>query len=256
MQLGISEFKNTSIVNYNSILFSPKSLVTKTHFEGLKQFNEISKKSVLSLESQHYLEQFKKQYDFQKLKPVQWRVKRCSDYIGATVGLMLAAPIMFLSAIAIKLESKGPVIFKQKRLGQDGKPFTFYKFRGMYDSAPKTLFKIDPNNDKNITRVGKVLRKYSLDELPQLINMLKGDMSLIGPRPDCSSEAMIKLDPNSVRRLAVRPGARLNYKNIIKDENLQKKIATEKEYLENWSLLSDFMAMCQILKVMVTGRNY
>ena len=111
-------------------------------------------------------------------------VKRVLDLILALLALILLAPLMLAAALAVKLSSKGPVIFKQKRLGRDGREFDFYKFRSMVVNAEQTGSGVySGKDDPRVTKVGRILRASSIDELPQLINILKGDMALIGPRP-------------------------------------------------------------------------
>ena len=110
-------------------------------------------------------------------------IKRITDIIGALLALIIFSPIMLIIAILIKLDSKGPAIFVQDRIGKDGKAFRFYKFRTMRTDTDPYGFSPKEFDDPRITRLGKFLRKYSLDELPQLFNVLKGDMSLVGPRP-------------------------------------------------------------------------
>lgn len=216
--------------------------------------SDVIKGSILSREQQKKLVEFNQRYDLKNKRPIQWAVKRATDYLGASVALMIAAPLFLLISAAIKLDSKGPLLFNQKRIGKDGKLFKMYKFRGMQDSAPKDFFEIDEKTKCHITRVGKFIRKYSLDELPQLFNILQGKMSLIGPRPNLDFEKMEKIDPDSVRRFSVSPGARLGYKSL-KNEDLQDYIDVEKKYLENWTLASDFDAFTRILRKMVRGQN-
>ncbi len=111
-------------------------------------------------------------------------VKRVLDLILALLALILLSPLMLAAALAVKLSSKGPVIFKQKRLGRDGREFDFYKFRSMVVNAEQTGSGVySGKDDPRVTKVGRILRASSIDELPQLINILKGDMALIGPRP-------------------------------------------------------------------------
>jgi len=110
--------------------------------------------------------------------------KRIFDIAATLASLILFFPVMLAISLAIVIESKGEIIFKQNRVGRDGKLFTIYKFRTMYKSAPSYAYKPENGHDSRITRVGRLLRKTSLDELPQLINVLKGDMSLVGPRPE------------------------------------------------------------------------
>lgn len=129
--------------------------------------------------------------------------KRIMDIVVASVALVLLAPVMLLIALAVKLDSPGPVLFRQIRIGRGGKPFWFIKFRSMVKNAEKIkqqivtqnevkdgpVFKI--RNDPRVTRVGRILRRYSLDELPQLLHVLQGHMSLVGPRPHCRRRSRI-----------------------------------------------------------------
>jgi lipopolysaccharide/colanic/teichoic acid biosynthesis glycosyltransferase len=114
-------------------------------------------------------------------------IKRFTDIVISVISLIFTLPIFILSAIAIKLESKGPVFFIQKRAGLNGKAFDMLKFRGMIDNALKYGPELTQQNDPRITKVGRFLRRTSIDELPQLINVLKGEMSIIGPRPEILS---------------------------------------------------------------------
>lgn len=142
--------------------------------------------------------------------------KRLLDIIGALAALAIAAPIMIGTAIAIKLDSPGPVFFTHYRLGRHGRPFRFCKFRSMTASAPDVrdslnelneatgpVFKI--RRDPRITRVGRIIRRYSIDELPQLFHVLGGTMSLVGPRPPIPAEVE-RYEPWQTERLAVKPG--------------------------------------------------
>jgi exopolysaccharide biosynthesis polyprenyl glycosylphosphotransferase len=142
--------------------------------------------------------------------------KRLIDMTVSSLALLVLLPVMFIIALLVRLESPGPIIFRQIRIGRYGKPFIFYKFRSMRENAQElrpliehmnekdgTVFKI--KHDPRITKTGRVLRKYSLDELPQLFNVLKGDMSLVGPRPLAASDVCM-LDMPYYRRLAVPPG--------------------------------------------------
>lgn len=114
-------------------------------------------------------------------------LKRITDIVISILTLILTSPILIISAIAIKIDSKGPVFFLHERTGLNGKPFKMIKFRGMIDNALKYGPGITQVNDPRITRVGKFLRRTSIDELPQIINVLKGEMSIIGPRPEITS---------------------------------------------------------------------
>lgn len=139
-----------------------------------------------------YQERFKKNI-------VYYMIKRLMDVVGSIIGIILLMPIMIITAIAIKYESKGPIMFSQERVGINGKVFKMYKFRSMVTDAEALLYKLKNKNemsgpmfkiadDPRITKVGKMIRRTSIDELPQLFNILKGDMSLVGPRPNLSRE--------------------------------------------------------------------
>ena len=142
--------------------------------------------------------------------------KRSLDIMASLVGLIILSPVVLVVAILIKLESKGPIIFSQKRIGLNGKEFKMYKFRSMVQNAEELkeklqkqnemsgpMFKI--KNDPRVTKVGRFIRKTSIDELPQLINVLKGDMSLVGPRPSLPKEVE-NFEGWMLRRLDVKPG--------------------------------------------------
>ena len=131
--------------------------------------------------------------------------KRSLDICSALLVMLVLSPVLFVVAVAIKLTSRGPVIFKQKRVGKNGRPFMFYKFRTMkidvdpFGPSPKS------DSDPRLTKVGKFLREYSLDELPQLFNVLKGDMSIVGPRPLYMAQ-MAEWNERQKKRLLVKPG--------------------------------------------------
>ena len=143
-------------------------------------------------------------------------LKRLIDVIGALFGLILLSPILIVIGILIKLESKGPIIFSQKRVGLNGKEFKMYKLRSMVVNAEEIKEKLKEKNemsgpmfkikdDPRITKVGKFIRKTSIDEVPQLINVLKGDMSLVGPRPSLPNEVK-EFEDWMLKRLEVKPG--------------------------------------------------
>jgi lipopolysaccharide/colanic/teichoic acid biosynthesis glycosyltransferase len=131
--------------------------------------------------------------------------KRIFDYVGAGFGLVLCAPLFLLIALAIKLTSRGPVFFRQERAGHHGSTFLIYKFRSMSADAPRRGASVTAGDDDRITPVGSFLRRHKLDELPQLINVCKGEMSLVGPRPEVKE--FVDLFPEEYAKiLAVRPG--------------------------------------------------
>ncbi|HHD2753001.1 TPA: sugar transferase [Clostridium perfringens] len=143
-------------------------------------------------------------------------IKRLIDILASSLGLVVLSPILLLIAILIKLDSKGPVFFSQERIGFRGKPFNMYKFRSMVVNAEEIKEKLNEHNemsgpmfkmknDPRITKIGKFIRKTSIDELPQLINVLKGEMTLVGPRPSLPKE-VAQFEPWMMERLTVKPG--------------------------------------------------
>ncbi len=195
-------------------------------------------------------------------------VKRASDLVLASVGLVLGLPLLALIAIGIKIESRGPVIFRQLRVGLGGRQFMMWKFRSMLHEAEARqdevahlnaygngrLFKLE--GDPRVTRVGRLLRRFSLDELPQLLNILSGDMSLVGPRPPLPSEVR-EYEPRHLVRLSVVPGLtgpwQVNGRNLITD--FEEVVRLEREYIERWSLRSDMEIVVRTVAVVLSGRG-
>ncbi len=168
-------------------------------------------------------------------------IKRCIDIAGSLFGIILTSPIMLLSAILVKCSSPGPIIFKQERVGLHNKPFYMYKFRSMEIQNVKDEKKAwTVKNDPRVTKIGKILRKTSLDELPQLFNILKGDMSLVGPRPErpLFVEKFREEIPRYMVKHQVRPGltgwAQVN--GLRGDTSIRKRIEYDIYYIENWTL--------------------
>lgn len=187
-------------------------------------------------------------------------VKRVFDVVTSSIALVLLSPVFAFIAIAIKLDSQGPAIFKQPRLGKDGKEFVLYKFRSMKADNDESIhrdyvtklilgealdnlkgesgsFKIE--RDPRVTRIGNLLRKTSLDELPQLLNVVKGEMSLVGPRPPLKYEVE-NYAPNHVRRLGVMPGItgywQVNGRN---EKTFEEMVELDLFYIDNWSFWLD-----------------
>lgn len=191
--------------------------------------------------------------------------KRLVDLLISTVGLILTSWIMLLATIAIKVEDHGPAIYEQKRVGLYGKPFTIYKFRSMYVDADKrdvalaaesgkehgVLFKL--KDDPRITRVGRFIRKTSIDELPQLWNVFKGDMSIVGPRPQQKYE-VDQYGTLYATRLLVKPGI-TGLWQVSGRSNLgpEESEYLDVSYVENWSLTGDFVIMVKTVKTIFTG---
>jgi exopolysaccharide biosynthesis polyprenyl glycosylphosphotransferase len=193
-------------------------------------------------------------------------VKGFVDRFTATVGLTLALPLLIVIAIAIKLDSKGPVIFRQVRVGRGGHEFGVYKFRTMVVNADEMLAKLAAANehdgllfkmrkDPRVTRVGRILRKYSLDELPQLINVLVGHMSLVGPRPPLPSE-VARYDGDIARRLLVKPGITgLWQVSGRSDLSWEDGLRLDLYYVENWSLAADLVIMWKTVGAVMASRG-
>ena len=160
--------------------------------------------------------------------------KRALDLSLTIPGLIILSPIMAMVAIAIKIDSKGPVFFRQERIGQYGRPFKIIKFRTMVEDAEKLGPKITTSKDQRITRVGRILRKYKIDELPQIINVILGDMSLVGPRPEV--QEYIEYYPEEAKKkiLSVPPGITdiASIKYINENEILSKSPDPKREYIK------------------------
>ena len=175
------------------------------------------------------------------------KIKRLLDIMFSFIGIVVASPVLAIVALAVKLDSKGPVIFKQERLGKDGKVFLIYKFRSMCVGAEKMgSGQYSFKGDSRITRVGKIIRATSLDELPQFFNIIKGDMSFIGPRPTLTYHPwkLAEYTDFQRRRFEVRPGITgLAQVNGRKKIDWVDRIKYDVEYVDNMSLALD----CKIL---------
>ena len=194
--------------------------------------------------------------------------KRLADILVSLLALIVTLPVSFITAITIKLEDGGPVIYSSKRIGQGGKEFCIYKFRSMKlnaDDLEKTLtseereryfreFKLD--NDQRITKTGKFIRKHSIDELPQFINILKGDMALIGPRPLVKKEIEVNYPKDSELLLSVKPGLTGYWqafgRNRVMYENGQRQ-KMELYYIEHSCWNMDIRILWQTIKVVLSG---
>ncbi len=197
--------------------------------------------------------------------------KRTIDLVGAAACLFLLAPLMLGIAALIRLESRGAIFFRQRRLGLDGRAFWVLKFRTMVpdaerrvgelealnESAGGVLFKI--RRDPRVTRLGRLLRRTSLDELPQFLNVLRGEMSLVGPRPlqlrDC--ERLKAVDPRGfATRLSVPPGLTGAWQvGGRSEEDGQGMMRLDLDYVERWSLGMDLLILCRTLPAVIAGRG-
>jgi exopolysaccharide biosynthesis polyprenyl glycosylphosphotransferase len=195
-------------------------------------------------------------------------LKRATDVTLTVAGLIVCAPLMALIALAIKIDTRGPVFFRQRRVGLGGRDFMMWKFRSMTHEAEHQrgqiahlnpyadgrLFKL--RDDPRITRVGRLLRRFSLDELPQLLNVLAGEMSLVGPRPPIPLEVG-KYEPRHFVRLSVVPGLtgpwQVGGRNLITD--FEEVVRLEREYIDDWSLRLDLRIMAKTVGVVLSGRG-
>lgn len=193
-------------------------------------------------------------------------IKKVMDIVGSLVGIMLALPLFIGISIAIKIESRGPVFFSQERVGKNGRVFKMYKFRSMIVDAEKLLDKLAEKNemsgpmfkmkeDPRVTKVGKFIRKTSLDELPQLFNVLKGDMSLVGPRPNLPSE-VAKFNYMQRNKLLVKPGITCYWQVMGRNSiGFEEWIELDLKYIRERSLLLDLKLILKTFSVLAGDKN-
>jgi lipopolysaccharide/colanic/teichoic acid biosynthesis glycosyltransferase len=185
-------------------------------------------------------------------------LKRVADVVGALGGLAVLSPILLSVAILVKLTSPGPILFRQNRVGTDEKVFSFYKFRSMYEDAGRRQEELEQQNeadgvvfkmrdDPRVTPVGRFLRRWSIDELPQLVNVLKGQMSLVGPRPLPVRDFQLMEEVHK-RRLGAVPGM-TGYWQISgrSDLSFEEMVRLDLYYIENWSLSFDLKIILRTL---------
>ncbi len=206
-------------------------------------------------------------YKERRHHPAEFAMKRFVDFILSFLLLAVTAPVFAVIAVLIKIDSKGPVFYVQKRVGFKGKKFSFYKFRSMAAGADKMRVELSEKNevkdgvifkireDPRVTRVGKVLRRYSLDELPQLINVLRGDMSLVGPRPPLADEVE-KYSPAHMQRLSIRPGMTgLSQIRGRSELTFQRWVKWDLWYINNWSIGLDLQIILRTIPAVLRGEG-
>jgi undecaprenyl phosphate N,N'-diacetylbacillosamine 1-phosphate transferase len=184
----------------------------------------------------------------------QLAIKRALDITAAFFGLVIMSPVFALIALCVSLNSPGDILFKLRVAGRDGKAFDQWKFRTMVQNARETAHRYETSaTDPRITREGRFLRRWSIDELPQLWNVLRGEMSLIGPRPTFLEIAQ-RYSPQQARRLQMRPGltglAQLQGRNLIPWE---QRITLDISYIENFSLWLDAKILCRTIPLLLRG---
>jgi sugar transferase (PEP-CTERM system associated) len=188
-------------------------------------------------------------------------IKRMFDLVFALFGLIITAPIMLLTALAIRIESPGPILYLQDRVGMDGKDFKVIKFRSMRQDAEKDGPKWASPDDPRMTRVGRIIRKLRIDELPQFINVIKNDMSFVGPRPERRYfvDQLEKAIPFYALRMHAKPGitgwAQINYPYGDTVEDAKEKLKYELYYMKHRSMWLDLVIIFQTIKVAVKGRG-
>ncbi len=200
-------------------------------------------------------------------KQFQWRIKRIIDIVLSATGLLILSPLLLMVMLLIKLDTPGPCFIRQRRVGYLGQEFTMFKFRSMVQNADQILKQIASQNETNelmfkmkrdprVTRVGYWIRKYSIDELPQLWNVLKGDMSLVGPRPPLPDEVR-KYRKHFLVRLGTVPGLtclwQISGRSDIKD--FRQVVQLDESYIRQWSLWLDFQILFRTLPVVITARG-
>lgn len=198
---------------------------------------------------------------------LSWFVKRAIDCIGAIVGMLLISPLLLTVMVLIKLDSKGPIFYKQERVGYQGKKFYMYKFRSMRPNADAEVEKLRAQNEDNavmfkmkddprITNIGKFIRRYSIDELPQLINVVTGDMSLVGPRPPIPRE-LSEYEPWHFVRFLTVPGMTGHWQ-VSGRSNIQDfddVVRLDYEYINQWNLLFDIRILFKTIPVVLFAKG-
>ena len=187
-------------------------------------------------------------------KPFYFAGKRLFDEAVALVVFVVTLPVWAVIAMAIRLESPGPVLFVQERVGRHGRLFRLFKFRTMYAHAPKYAVTPRSGHDPRVTPIGRFLRRTSLDELPQLLNILKGEMSIVGPRPEMPF-MLKRYTPLHRQRLMVLPGLTGLWQAVARHTPLEQSIRYDLYYLKNRSLLFDLMIIGRTVLGVMGGRG-
>lgn len=217
----------------------------------------------LAIEVQRFILLWRYQYHVPPFT-LWWRLvlKRVVDFIAAFVGIVLTAPVMALVALAIRFDSKGPILYSQDRVGRFGEPFKMYKFRSMcVDAEASGPVWAAREDDPRMTRIGAFLRRTHLDELPQLFNILKGEMSLVGPRPERPHfvDSLSREIPRYDERLFIKPGmtglAQVHYRYDQSIADVKRKLRFDLLYVKRMCLMLDARILAWTLLVVVTGRG-
>ena len=188
-------------------------------------------------------------------------IKTIFDYTVTLLSLALLIPVIIILSISIKLAGKGPVIYSQKRIGRNGKPFNIYKFRSMHFGNVEGIVLISDRNDKRITSLGRFMRKYKIDEIPNLFNVLKGEMSIVGPRPEQQFyiDQIVQREPRYIQLSQIKPGitswGQVKYGYASDVEGMIKRMEYDLFYLENRSLFFDLKIAFYTMLIIFNGRG-
>ena len=188
-------------------------------------------------------------------------IKTIFDYSITLLCLILLTPVIIIVSISIKLTGKGPVIYSQKRIGRYGKPFAIYKFRSMHFGNDEEITLIPDREDKRITSLGRFMRKHKIDEIPNFINVLKGEMSLIGPRPEQRFyiDQIVQREPRYIQLHQIKPGitswGQVKYGYASDVDEMIKRMEYDLYYLENRSFLFDLNIALHTLKIIFKGQG-
>lgn len=203
----------------------------------------------------------------EKLSVLQAAIKRMEDILIASIAIIVFSPVFLIIPILIKLESPGPIFFRQKRCGQNGKMFDCLKFRSMYmDACAAKEIKLTERDDPRVTKIGDFLRRTSLDEIPQFFNILKGDMSVIGPRPHppgvkAGGRLYEDVIPNFADRYVMKPGltglaqVRGYRGNTFTEQDLIDRFQSDMDYVRTWSPFLDLSILARTLVIGFSGKN-
>ena len=187
--------------------------------------------------------------------------KTIFDYSVTFITLILLIPVILILAISIKLTGKGPVLYSQKRIGKDGKPFIIYKFRSMHYVADQGLVLISDRDDKRITTIGKFMRKHKFDEFPNLINVLKGEMSIVGPRPEQQFyiDQIVQREPRYKKLLLIKPGitswGQIKFGYASNVDEMIRRMEYDLYYLEKRSFLFDLKIALKTVGLIFKGKG-